>query len=568
MPTKVLLIAVLWCIALSTAGLGRAPDTTKPADMENMKKIGAALHAFKKAKGEFPEHLSDLVPDYLEAAVLVSPLGEKADPRAAAREYDPKLPCSYSYEWCKDAWPDLKDVSVRDVRQFQLEQFGDVVPLLRCRNYKQTLNLSHAGDIFSSVFEKNPTYQGDWLDSEEVKQLIAKHGHGPGGPHGRKLVFTLADQEGHPMAGAVLEAEVSGWQIRPDKRNFTAGADGRITIPLGYDRHFNVGARGIGANWYVPSFIHYYESQNADADGNFAEKMVAYPAASIGGTVVDAAGAPVEGAHVELSHADTTRGPDDSPRDVVVANTTTDQRGAWKIEGVPKAGVPLLLWVEHPKHVVLQGKLGTGGVPTAAELFGQHSQIALAAPFAKKGTVLAAGKPVRGVKVYGFGAPWHDVHWANGSAETDAEGQFTIVSHVRGPGVVAVMSKDHAPLCQYVEFSAERPLALALEEGRVVEGQLIDDSRNGFARAHLLLDALQTPGGTWVRLPEEPVLATTDENGRFTWRHAPRLSLSFDVLPEHEWKRNFLCDLTNQDFGVQGSIDEGPMEEEEEDEDE
>jgi hypothetical protein len=283
--------------------------------------------------------------------------------------------------------------------------------------------------------------------------------------------------------------------------------------------------------------------------------------------VVDAAGAPVEGAYLSLYYAGAARPGEQAQGDFVVAVTDTDKQGAWKMPGIPKTGEPLLLRVRHSGHLMLQEKLGTGGAPTVEELFGQHSKITLAAPLSQKGTVLAAGKPVRGAKVFFFGPVWYCCREASGSGETDADGRFTLASRMRGPGLAVVVSKEHAPLCQMVEFSPDRPLALVLEEGRPLQGRLVDKQKNALANAHILLGHVRPPGEVnTVDLSDQPVVAGTDENGRFTWAHAPRLELRFDVLTVDGAKLSFEQDLTNQDFGTVVATD--PITPADDDEDE
>ncbi len=88
-------ICLRWLLVLCFSGLAliRADDDTaknKATDIAQMKKIFDALTAYKKAKGDFPPHLSDLVPEYLpDAKVLLSPL-DVADPPAPPRGRDPK----------------------------------------------------------------------------------------------------------------------------------------------------------------------------------------------------------------------------------------------------------------------------------------------------------------------------------------------------------------------------------------------------------------------------------------------------------------------------------------------
>ena len=77
-------------------------EQLKKACMENLKVIGKALIANRADhNGEMPDWLSELYPKYLQdSTILVCPADKSGGTPALLSAYkDPKLPCSYHYEF-------------------------------------------------------------------------------------------------------------------------------------------------------------------------------------------------------------------------------------------------------------------------------------------------------------------------------------------------------------------------------------------------------------------------------------------------------------------------------------
>lgn len=95
---------------------------------ENLQTIHAAIKKYAQDQGEPPNWLSDLVPDYLGKEALLCPTNSK---RIKAQYCpDPDLPCSYTEEFSptriNSRWV------FRKWKKQQVEEFGDVVPIVRC----------------------------------------------------------------------------------------------------------------------------------------------------------------------------------------------------------------------------------------------------------------------------------------------------------------------------------------------------------------------------------------------------------------------------------------------------
>ncbi|MDH4239457.1 MAG: DUF1349 domain-containing protein [Phycisphaerae bacterium] len=114
---------------------------------ENLQKIHEALEQYKKDKGELPGFLSDLVPDYLVKEALLCPTHPSKRPPLIP---DPKLPCSYGYQYSNTPFSSSGGKTQRQWKDEQRRICGDIVPLVRCYGHGQCLNLSFGGCIYIS----------------------------------------------------------------------------------------------------------------------------------------------------------------------------------------------------------------------------------------------------------------------------------------------------------------------------------------------------------------------------------------------------------------------------------
>jgi len=129
------------------------PSAWQPC-AERLAVIRGALNQYETDTGSLPDWLSDLVPDYLRADDLIWP----ADgPEKAYRTPDPKMPCSFGYQYPAS----LLGPGGKTFRQWKDQQraiCGDVVPLVRYYGAnRRCLNLSFDGRIYVSdlVWERD-----------------------------------------------------------------------------------------------------------------------------------------------------------------------------------------------------------------------------------------------------------------------------------------------------------------------------------------------------------------------------------------------------------------------------
>lgn len=154
---------------------------------ENLQKIHEALEQYKKDKGELPGFLSDLVPDYLGKEALLCPTHPSKRPPLIP---DPKLPCSYGYQYSNTPFSRSGGKTQRQWKDEQRRICGDIVPLVRCYGHGQCLNLSFGGRIYISslVWEMDLDPEGGALrqsaspsQSGTTQSLTAPVQRGEGG---------------------------------------------------------------------------------------------------------------------------------------------------------------------------------------------------------------------------------------------------------------------------------------------------------------------------------------------------------------------------------------------------
>jgi len=158
----------------------------------NLREISAAIKEYERDKGTLPNWLSDLIPDYLSNEVLFCP--RDAGHRSQFSP-DPRLPCSYSWEFSAKpiptGWDPTGKTLYRDWKAQQVKLFGDIVPMIRCNHHgEQCLNLTAGGQIYwgqlnwEYMFKRDYRF-GDELSSQkrstELDRLIDQLKHNDSG---------------------------------------------------------------------------------------------------------------------------------------------------------------------------------------------------------------------------------------------------------------------------------------------------------------------------------------------------------------------------------------------------
>ncbi|MCZ6680476.1 MAG: tetratricopeptide repeat protein, partial [Candidatus Poribacteria bacterium] len=151
------------------------PKRLQNACAEHLKTIGKAIAAYRADhRGDMPNWLSDLYPEYLsDPQMLCCPADKEGGNPVFKALTDPKMPCSYLYEfspiiysfstWVFDRHLQEK-YTYNELRTKQLRYFGGLIPVVRCWHHKQgsiygsSLDLRYDGkvDILSDLWERSP----------------------------------------------------------------------------------------------------------------------------------------------------------------------------------------------------------------------------------------------------------------------------------------------------------------------------------------------------------------------------------------------------------------------------
>ena len=121
----------------------------------NLKVIYDAIQAYQFDHKDLPNWLSDLVPDYLsDPRVLICPVCRRTGRTETAPLADPKLACSYIFEFSPvpvgPTLPGEPNHTRREWRRRQMGLVGSAVPMVRCRHHSPLLNLGFNGTVYQS----------------------------------------------------------------------------------------------------------------------------------------------------------------------------------------------------------------------------------------------------------------------------------------------------------------------------------------------------------------------------------------------------------------------------------
>jgi hypothetical protein len=124
----------------------------KAACITNLTQIYEAIQAYQLDHKDLPNWLSDLVPQYLpDANVLICPVCRRTGKTEGPPLADPKIPCSYLFEFCSvPVGPAAPNWTRRDWKRRQMGLVGAVVPIVRCRHHNPVLNLAFDGKVYES----------------------------------------------------------------------------------------------------------------------------------------------------------------------------------------------------------------------------------------------------------------------------------------------------------------------------------------------------------------------------------------------------------------------------------
>lgn len=199
-PIAAVLLAAVCLLAPSLpAQTNSAAADDKEACMRNLKVIYDAIQLYQIDHHDLPNWLSDLVPQYLsDPSVLICPACKRTGEIESSALADPKLPCSYLYEFCpvplgKNDAPGDSSKTRRDWKRRQVELAGPIVPLVRCRHHDRVLNLGYDG----RVYESPPSWE-DLVTNRALVRELASARIFAGPPATVKSPYPKRDPEAKP----------------------------------------------------------------------------------------------------------------------------------------------------------------------------------------------------------------------------------------------------------------------------------------------------------------------------------------------------------------------------------
>jgi len=252
-------------------------------------------------------------------------------------------------------------------------------------------------------------------------------------------------------------------------------------------------------------------------------------ALSIGGTIVDEQGVPIEGVKVQISASDPNRIKDSSlPRLNLSTTHETDINGFWLCEVMPDNVNELFLQLSHPDYSIKRTTIPQANL-NVYDLLMHQAVFTLEKGQSCSGSVMdSLGNPIEKAYVLlGFGYPDFT---RTDFALTDANGIFDFpdVGHIlRKPNWgVLVAAKGYAPkLSQASWDSKPDTLQFILDTGRTVTGKVKDEEGKPIKGATVNVQSWE--GGNALHRVG-PYRGKTDEHGRFVMEQLPVTEITLE----------------------------------------
>ncbi|QEH35123.1 Regulatory protein BlaR1 [Aquisphaera giovannonii] len=398
----------------------------------------------------------------------------------------------------------------------------------------------------------------------------------PPDAEGRSILVKAVGPDGKPMPGVSIKADISAEpEYRGDTRFVTDGR-GQVRIPLpGGISDFDLRAR---AEHCVPMLAHWggvdrpstfvffvtrVVSINGDGtasgpvpvDGHRDSRREPLPpeftfrmdrGSTIGGTVRDPEGRPIEGVRVEVTSFGQPEGA--SGRAKVDGRLAADEHaprsdatGRWSFDGAPTGR-----WVFEGSTKVLpepvlqllpiragyavganREALHAGpGSPNAQALRGQAAVLTMRPTAVVRGTVIDPdGKPVAGAVIIP-NVPPADLGVGGQAVQSDEQGRFTLPPLPSEAQALWVVGPGWMPARREIDIRPGlEPLEIRLGPGKDLRIQFVDPAGKPVPGVDVSFNIWQ--GGNWLYVgnqagyPDAKIPRQADGEGRYRWPWAP-----------------------------------------------
>lgn len=332
----------------------------------------------------------------------------------------------------------------------------------------------------------------------------------PTSPAAGTLAFKLTDPGGKPVAGQPISVDSNGQKLK-----LTTGDDGGAAVPVPADPKGYL-LITVRADGYARKRLEWFTDRTEPIPATYT--MSLERGVTIGGTVVDDAGAPIGGAHVEQwVRRRPTGHPHERYLEPPTAETAAD--GTWMFEHAPplEGGVEIGTWDYHHDS----GDTYAMNQYPLADLTARKVRLTLPRGVPIEGTVVEAdGKPIAGARV-AFGD--RAVSFCMPQQTTGPDGRFAYAAKP-GHEVSLMISADGyaMELSQFTAPATPAPIKVTLARGQPLTGRVVTPDGKGIAGARISM-------GQWRGRRSLCGSATTGADGRFTWRDAPADEVLCDV---------------------------------------
>jgi uncharacterized GH25 family protein len=431
----------------SQAAAGQSLDDQELAiDKQHLRKIYDAIQAYKKKNGDLPSWLSDLFPEFLsDPNVLMSPVELRTGQSQLWGYPDPKMRTSYTYEFSQATANTRdeqgKELTLKEKKMIQMQEYGPVIPLLRCHLHSRVLNMSYSGDIYQTALF--------WESDASTRELMAKLGPGPGPKDAKRMRVTVLDADtGKPLKEADIEtSKMIAMSLPLPPRESKTDANGQCEINLVSKNQETLALR-VGRAGYVTSLT---EWSKGEMPGEWTVKL--QKGAPIGGVVRDPGGKPIRGVSVSVTTIQRNQSGDFT--ELEADAVTTDASGKWTTESLPTGFKSLTLNLSHADfrpamyNMAASESVAPGEV-SKADLVGLEAVLVMKPGITIGGVVAdAAGKPLAGAQVF-FQQSVEEPK--ERLTSTDAAGRFTFRIMEVGQGTISVTAQGFASQSSPVSF--------------------------------------------------------------------------------------------------------------------
>jgi protocatechuate 3,4-dioxygenase beta subunit len=323
-------------------------------------------------------------------------------------------------------------------------------------------------------------------------------------------------ETGKPVPEVKVHFEIN----RGDRTELISDAQGVLRIPLPKQEIKFLRYWGMKAGFVMQEVRWRRQGDPLKLPEVYETKL--FPAGKpIGGTIVDAAGQPVEGAPVSALHTGRVFDYDDGVfSDVHTSGkwkARTDANGNWSMTGFAEDLSGLIIWVEHPRYKRIATEYETASGQRLESLRDGTSRLVLNSADLEVSGVISDtnGKPVPNCSV-----TLTEDHWGRfdePNAKSDAEGRFAVPVHEKGKEWFTFEAAGFAP--QMVELdvnaeSAKRLVVVKLRPGAFFKAKVVDEAGKPLPGVKMIADRWQEKRTLWFE-------GMTDAEGRMEWRGAP-----------------------------------------------